>query len=111
MKDYHVAFDKESICLEIISFIILFLTKHGEGTTGTHSSPASEDEHVDYNNAINNHMLYNNVYDNVIHNDNIIYNIYDNVIYNNNIIYNDVDGLDMAFGSDQMRPIGPMDGG
>ena len=96
MKDDHVAFDKGSIYLEVISFMILFLSKHVEETTDTHSSPASEDEYI----------MINIDYDYTIYNNNIIYD---------NVINNDINNLDTGLGVGQTLYIvghpGPMDGG
>lgn len=100
MKDYYVTFDKTSVYLEIISFIILFL-KHGEGTTDTHSALASREEQAASIPPEDEYILC----DDTIHN-NIIHHDY-NTIYNT--IINDIDYLDTASGADQGH-IGPMDG-
>ena len=111
MKDYYVTFDKTSVYLEIISFIILFL-KHEEDTTDTHSALASreeqaasippEDEYILCDDTIHNdiiHYDYGTIHNNIIHHDY-------NTIYNT--IINDIDYLDTASGADQVRHIGPM---
>jgi hypothetical protein len=106
MKDDHVAFDKTSVYLEIISFMVLFL-KHAEKATDTSSSPVSIDEQ---DTSI---ILYEAEHIAI----NTDYPVYDNVIYNNNvnhnynIIYNNIDYLNTTFGADQAGSIGPMDGG
>ena len=128
MKDDYVTFDKTSVYLEIISFMILFL-KYAEETTDTPSSTASTDEQDmnipsygdEYTTINTDYLLYDDaIHNNIISHDyGIIYNIIYNNIYDLDVV-NDpdmvddpdmIDNLDTTFGADQIGSMRPMDGG